>query len=157
MESIGQGIAYRTIDGCSRELNDLDIHWIYQSYDNAKQEFYDLTKEFGSLIIDCHSFPSDVAPDIDICVGFNEDETKPSDEVINLIVEHFRVAGYKVGINEPYSNSVCSSITPQKIQTKTIMLEINKAVYLKSDGITPGENFYRLKRLIDNLYSKLLQ
>ena len=157
MESIGQGIAYRTIDGCLRELNDLDIHRIYQSYDNAKQIFYDLTKESGSLIIDCHSFPSDMAPGIDICIGFNEDETKPSDEVINLIIEHFRIAGYRVGINEPYSNSVCSLIVTQGPQTKTIMIEINKAVYLKSDGTTPSEDFDKIKQLIDNLYGKLLR
>ena len=157
MEKIGQGIAYRTIDECSRNLSDLEIHEIYQSYDIAKQTFYDLTTETDCLIIDCHSFPSDIAPDIDICLGVNEDETKPSNEIIDLITKHFRTAGYTVAINTPYSNSICSSTATQKNPTKTIMIEVNKSVYLMPDGITPGENFDIINQHMDNLYSKLLQ
>jgi hypothetical protein len=37
------------------------------------------------------------------------------------------------------------------------MIEINKAVYLDADGITPGKNFDKLKLLIDELYGRLLR
>lgn len=156
MEMVGQGIAYRTIDGCIRELNENELYGIYQSYGQARQTFYDMAKTPGTLIIDCHSFPSDLAPEIDVCIGFNDDDNKPLQKTINLVVDHFRMGGYSVGINDPYSNSVCVSMNPEKDRTKTIMIEINKSVYLQSDGITIGEDFNRVNDLISNLYNKLL-
>lgn len=157
MEDIGQGIAYRTIDGCSRELSDADLQKVYESYHQARQAFYDIAKDPSTLIIDCHSFPSDLAPEVDICIGFNEDDTKPSQEIIDMVASHFRSAGYSVGINNPYSNSVCASMDPNKARTKTFMIEVNKAVYLQSDGITPGEKFSNLKTSLSELYDILLQ
>lgn len=59
----------------------------------------------GSLIIDCHSFPSDLA-DIDICIGYNDDASKPEQEMIDKATHLFDRAGYKVGLNNPYSNSI---------------------------------------------------
>lgn len=156
MEKLGQGIAYRTIEGCTRELTDIETHRIYQSYDEAKQRFYDLASAPDTLIIDCHSYPSYLAPEIDFCIGFNEDDTKPTQETIDMIIGHFREAGYSVGINNPYSNSVCASMDPQKARTKTIMIEVNKSVYLQKDEITPGEKFDEIKQLIECLYNKLL-
>ena len=157
MEDVGQGIAYRRIDGCSRELSDADLQNVYESYHQAKQAFYNLAKDPDTLIIDCHSFPSDLAPEIDICIGFNEDDTRPSQEIIDMVASYFRSAGYSVGINNPYSNSVCASMDPNKARTKTIMIEVNKAVYLQTDGITPGDMFYKLKTLLSGLYDTLLQ
>ena len=60
--------------------------------------------------------------------------TKPSQEIIDMVASHFRSAGYTVGINNPYSNSVCASMDPNKARTKTIMIEVNKAVYLQPDA-----------------------
>jgi N-formylglutamate amidohydrolase len=157
MERIGQGIAYRSIDGCCRELSEEETRQILQTYAEAREAFYNMANEPGTLIIDCHSFPADLAPETDICIGFNEDDTRPQQEVIDMIAGHFREAGYSVGINEPYSNSVCASMDPNKARTKTIMIEINKAVYLDADGITPGKDFDKLKSLIDELYGKLLR
>ena len=156
MERIGQGIAYRSIDGCCRELSEEETRQILQTYAEARETFYNMANEPGTLIIDCHSFPADLAPETDICIGFNEDDTRPQQEVIDMIAVHFREAGYSVGINEPYSNSVCASMDPNKARTKTIMIEINKAVYLDANGITPGKNFDKLKLLIDELYGRLL-
>ena len=157
MEDVGQGIAYRTIDGCSRELSDTDLQNVYESYHQAKQAFYNLAKDSDTLIIDCHSFPSDLAPEIDICIGVNDDDTKPSQETVDLVANHFRKAGYSIGLNNPYSNSVCASMDPNKARTKTLMIEVNKAVYLQPDGITPGSTFCKLKALLSDLYNILLQ
>jgi hypothetical protein len=54
MEDKGQGITYRSIDGCIRELNKASLDEIYQSYWDARQMFYDIAKEQDTLIIDCH-------------------------------------------------------------------------------------------------------
>lgn len=40
--------------------------------------------------------------------------------------------------------------------TKTIMIEVNKSVYLAPDGITPGSSFNKIHHLIEELYLKLL-
>ena len=44
-------------------------------------------------------------PDIDIYIGWNEDETKPTQDVLDLVVEYFRNLGYSVGLNAPFSNA----------------------------------------------------
>jgi hypothetical protein len=38
----------------------------------------------------------------------------------------------------------------------TLMIEVNKRVYLKSDGKTPNEDFDQINRIIKDLYAKLL-
>lgn len=57
------------------------------------------------MLIDCHSFPSNEA-DIDICIGYNEDWSKPNDFTLNLVRDTFKNAGYSVVFNKPYSNSI---------------------------------------------------
>lgn len=100
-----------------------------------------LTSE--SLLIDCHSFPEDLAPDVDICIGFNEDWSKPDDEMLELVVSHFS-SHYNVEINNPYSNS----LTPDcGFHYKSLMIELNKKIY--AQGI---EN---IKDCINALYKKL--
>ena len=70
----------------------------------------------------CHSFPSHLS-DVDICIGYNEDRSKPCKETIETAVNIFEDAGYKVGINHPYSNSE----TPDcPFHYKSMMIEVNK-------------------------------
>ena len=150
MEKIGQGIAYRFIEGCERVLTDAQIAEIYSKYDSIHASLEDVAKP-GSLIIDCHSFPADLNDEIDICIGFNEDATKPHDDVLNLVTEHFAIAGLKVGINTPYSNSM-----RVEKDIPTLMIEVNKRVYLQDDGKTPNTDFAKINSLIGCLYTKLL-
>ena len=150
MESIGQGIVYTRIEGCTRELSEQQKEEIHKAYSDVHEQLEALA-ESGSLIIDCHSFPNDLAPDTDICVGFNDDDSYPSDEIINLVVEHFRNAGFKVGINDPYSNAM-----RVKASIPTLMIEFNKGVYLQSDGKTLKEDWTNINDLILSLYENLL-
>ena len=151
MESIGQGIAYTRIEGCSRVLSEHQKDEIHEAYSDVHEQLEALAGS-GSLIIDCHSFPSDLAPDTDICVGFNDDDSYPSDEIINIVVEHFKNAGFKVGINDPYSNSM-----RVKASIPTFMIEFNKAVYLQPDGKTLKEEWKNINELIQSLYLILLE
>ena len=83
------------------------------------------------MLLDCHSFPEEMG-DVDICIGFNEDWSKPAKETIDMAVNHFLDHGFSVGVNEPYSNSE----TPQcNFRYHSLMLEINKRVYLKPGSI----------------------
>ena len=111
------------------------------------------------LIIDCHSFSSlpnllcSNPPDIDICIGYNDDETCPTNVVIGNIVQHFKSRGYKVGINEPFSNSKTFSVP---IRYNTVMIEVNKRLYMDESTLEKTDGFNRLKRDIQSLYETLL-
>ncbi len=87
----------------------------------------------GTLLIDCHSFSSmptllNATPsDINICIGYNDDETCPNKVTIGNIIQHFKSKGYKVGVNEPFSNSKTFSVP---LQYHSVMLEVNKITWL---------------------------
>ena len=71
-----------------------------------RAEILDAASDDITLIVDCHSFPSDLAPNVDICIGFNEDLSKPSNPIIDMVAETFRDAGYLVALNRPYANAL---------------------------------------------------
>ena len=112
------------------------------------------------LLIDCHSFSAlpnmlnSTPPDIDICIGFNDDETCPDKVVIGNIVQYFKSLGYKVGINEPFSNSKTFSV-PSKYHS--VMIEVNKRLYMNEQNLEKNEGFERLKKDIHSLYEVLLK
>lgn len=150
MEDIGQGIVYKTFDSYHREIPEayeqklLDLwHWHQDRLRNALQK--------DALLLDCHSFPEELS-DVDICIGYNEDWSKPSQETIEMVVNHFMDYGYKVGVNYPYSNSE----TPDcDFGYHSLMLEVNKKAYLKSGSICLINN--GLRDIITRLQDRLLQ
>ena len=105
-----------------------------------------------SLIIDCHSFPSDLA-DIDICIGYNDDASRPDQEMIDSVARLFDGAGFKVGLNNPYSNS----ITPKKpIDYKSLMIEVNKRCYMNERTLARTVGYNIISGLVNNLYHDVL-
>ena len=105
----------------------------------------------GALLLDCHSFPSEQS-DIDICIGYNEDWSKPEKETIVLAFFLFEDFGYKVGINEPYSNSE----TPDcPFSYQSMMLEVNKRIYMEPGSLQLKPSpAYKLS--VRNLMARLL-
>ena len=130
LELHGQGIVYKQFDGYTRtvpEENEAQLlglwHWHQQRLRENLCE--------GALLLDCHSFPSEMS-DVDICIGFNEDWSKPHKETIELAVNLFEDNGYKVGINEPYGNSE----TPDcPFSYQSMMLEVNKRAYMEDGSL----------------------
>jgi N-formylglutamate amidohydrolase len=108
----------------------------------------------GALLLDCHSFPSEMS-DVDICIGFNEDWSKPHKDTLELAVNLFEDNGYKVGINEPYSNSE----TPDcPFEYQSMMLEVNKKVYMEPDSLRikqPDSKKTNVRDLMNKLLSDL--
>lgn len=155
LEKEGRGILYTNVNGHLRDYLDKDkceqLMNLRKEYLNSiSQELTDST-----LLIDCHSFNNDVAKDIDICIGFNNDGSKPNEEVINGIASIFRLAGYKVVFNKPYSNS----ITPKSECTyKSIMIEVNKKLYLKNGNEINVDTKYapKLSDTIKKVYDFVL-
>lgn len=112
------------------------------------------------LLIDCHSFSAlpnllnSNPPDIDICIGYNDDETCPNKVVIGNIVQYFKSLGYKTGINEPFSNS---KTFPSPVAYHSVMIEVNKRLYMDEHTFEKTKRFDKLKQDIKTLYDILLK
>ena len=153
LEQHGQGIVYKQFDGYTRTVPEENEKQLLGLWHWHQQRLRDnLCK--GALLLDCHSFPSEMS-DVDICIGYNEDWSKPNKETIELAVSLFEDCGYKVGINEPYSNSE----TPDCPFTyQCMMLEVNKRAYMEDGTLCLKRNsVYRktIRDLMTNLLSKL--
>lgn len=113
-----------------------------------------------TLLIDCHSFSSmptllnESPSDIDICIGYNDDETRPNKVTIGNIIQHFKAKGYKVGVNEPLSNSKTFSVP---VKYHSVMLEVNKRLYMNDQTHEKTEGFKQLKLDIEAMYDLLLK
>lgn len=154
LETEGQGIVYTRFHDIYRHLNDGEFRILMSLYKQYVEELSDDIEEH-SLVIDCHSFPDDIADDLsDICIGYNEDFSKPDNATINTIVDTFDAYGFTTKQNYPYSNS----ITPNKSTHYTsIMIEINKRVYLDKDNTIIPVAFNRLISAVKEIYNKLLR
>ena len=104
------------------------------------------------LIVDCHSFPSDLDDEVDVCIGFNEDSSRPGDDVLESLKGRFSAAGYKTSFNRPYSNS----IAPIGYRGHSVMIEISKRCYLAEDEIAIGPGFESMHNMLVSIYSELL-
>ena len=120
-----------------------------------------ILRSVSPLVIDCHSFSSrpnllDNEPpkDIDICIGFNEDITKPDKVVIGNICKYFSDCGYHIGINKPFSNSKTFPLPSNSYHS--VMIEVNKRLYMNESTLEKTEGFTKLHNEIQDLYKKLL-
>jgi len=130
MEAIGQGIVYRYFDNHVRMVPEATEKRLLRLWHWHQQRLKEALCE-GALLLDCHSFPS-VMGDVDICIGYNEDWSKPAKDTLEFAANLFEENGYKVGFNEPFSNSE----TPDcPFRYQSMMLEINKRVYMSEDSL----------------------
>ncbi len=151
MEAIGQGILYANFHGHHRHLtHDQKKSLMALYFDHINALKAELTSD--SLIIDCHSFPEHVGPDVDICIGYNEDWSKPPVKIIEMVGDVFTNTGYRIAYNEPYGNSISPEMN---FNYHSIMIEVNKALYLDRDSNKKLE-FQKLQSILQSLYSSLL-
>ncbi len=145
LNAAGQGILYERFGRCNRVISGRE------SLMNEYHGFiWSLSSELipDSLIVDCHSFPSDLA-DVDICIGYNDDDSKPEKELLDRVERLFDTAGFRVGLNNPYPNS----ITPKMpIDYKSLMIEVNKRCYMneRTLGRTIGHDI--ISGLLNDTY-----
>ena len=93
--------------------------------------------------------------DVDVCIGFNEDWSRPDKETIEMSVNLFEENGYKVGVNNPYSNSETPACP---FPYQSMMLEVNKKAYMEKDSLRLKNSLqYRrnIREVIAILLSKL--
>ena len=167
LEDKGLGISYhRTVDSDYLPFEDRSFSRLNEAFKyyadfhaDVSKRIVEMTSMNKILLIDCHSFSAlpnllnPTPPDIDICIGYNDDETRPYTKTIDYIVQYFKSLGYKVGINEPFSNS---KTFPVPVEYHSVMIEVNKRLYMNEQTLDKIDSFYKLKHDIQSLYNLLL-
>lgn len=157
LEKAGIGVHYaleRTI-GTDREA--------FRLYEEHQHRLAQAILNGGdhTLLVDCHSFsqrPNALQPDtsgfddIDVCIGFNEDWSKPG-HAIDYLVGEFERRGYRVRINYPFSNSKAFEM-PKRYHS--IMIEVNKRVYMDEETGERGKGFLALQEAIGDALEGML-
>lgn len=132
-------------------------------FDNHHKLLNQLTQEKldkydKCTIIDCHSFSNErywFHNDIelpDICIGFEDFH------VDKTLVENIKniFQNYNISINKPYGGSlVPTNYWNKDKRVKSVMIEINKKLYLQSDNITKNKNFNKIQLLLTQLAIKI--
>ena len=152
LESIGQGIVYTRFKTLKRSLSTQDESWARRTYCEHIEHLRAHITDGRTLLLDCHSFPSDLS-DVEVCIGFNDDWSRPSDETIDTIISAFNREGYKIGINRPYSNSIAPT---SRFAYKSVMIELNKSTYMDDLVRMNVAKAGRIRKTINELYSYLL-
>ena len=156
MSKIGQGVYYeKYLDGTDINRTDTkyDIKSVYDTHHTLLNYVSaNLIKKYGScLIVDCHSF-NDRYDVPDICIGLNNDKNDVDPVTLSKIIKHFNDNGYSTDINNPYTGSIYPSNYKHK-NLKTVMIEINKRVYLNDDFSKDVIKFEKLNNVIKKLFN----
>ncbi len=121
-------------------------------------------EKFGRcLIIDCHSFPSKPLPyetgdnsaRPDICIG--SDEVHSPNALVQEACKHFQEALLDVSVNKPFSGSIVPSTYYGKPNTgvHSIMVEVNRKLYMREDTGEKNEDFERIQAIINGFLMKM--
>ena len=155
----GSPATRRSIFGISEQA-DAKLRQLYTAYQiSAASKLCELE---SPLLIDCHSF-SEYSTQlceigfeescIDICLGFNEDASKPDDETIQMVIGYFMDRGYTVGVNFPFSNA--KTFCTGNHRYHSLMIEVNKRLYMDERTLSKAEGFARLRSDLQELYPLL--
>lgn len=151
LEKIGQGIVYSSFEGIGRNITGTEI--IYRSYYLGHKAAVIKELTTSSILIDCHSFPSDLS-DVEVCIGFNDDWSMPDKDLLSQIESMFRSRGYKTAFNKPYSNSYAPKT---RFGYPSLMIELNKSTYMDADGSMDHEKSEKIMTAIREMYEMILR
>lgn len=170
MAKIGMGCIYeKDSNGNSFiTVNDQYRNTVISNYyDKHHQLLRDLTEKMIKLydrcyIVDLHSFSDDFVFKIfgvdncpDICIGYQKEFR--NEELLKLTIYHFKKYHYKVGINYPYKGSM----VPDKYyhtkdsRVNSIMIELNKRIYLDKNEKLNASKYNRLKECMDEYFKSV--
>lgn len=154
LEIIGQGRLYtKSHSGAVRTVPmDKSAQWLQVWREYREQIVSAAADASRPLLLDCHSFPADLAPAVDVCLGWNEDASRPPDEVIATAQAAFQSQGFRVACNIPYGNS----ILPESWHGPTMLVELNKAIYLNERNLSLLPSANRVGEALHRLYEMML-
>ena len=114
------------------------------------------------MIIDCHSFPK-----TSLFKGLNQhgnranfnigtDKFHMPLDLVKKSEEYFSALGYTVGIDWPYSGSIVTMEYYQKDKrVMSIMLEVNRALYLEGDTNSKSCDYNKTKETVQGFLTFL--
>lgn len=164
MASFNRGAFYKVLnDGKTIFRNNINIDLldIYTQYHKELSKAVELVKKENKepFIIDCHSFNEqpfcfDSCKDIenrkvDFCFGYNNKEDIPK-IVFSKIEIWAKENNFSYAFNVPYSGSITTDNC-----NKSLMIEVNKRIYLEKDNITPKKYMRVIKSAISDLLKSL--
>lgn len=165
MDKFGRGFYYtKTNDGKElRSFSEKDRSYILENYYNPyHKEVTSIVDEILNKnnivhIIDCHSFNDKkfsferegLRPDI--CLGVDEYHTPKY--LVDYLKNIFESYNFKVEINFPHSEA----FVPLKYyhldnRIKSIMIEINKKLYMNDDKIINSGKLHKLNEIINDIF-----
>ena len=163
MSKLGMGAVYerfdngdllRNVTATLREKIIKDYYWKHHNtFSDAVKE--QLNKENSCLIIDCHSYPStpvirdldqtSIRPDFNIGI----DLYHTPKELISASIKFFEQKGYSLGVDWPYSGTIVPMDYYQKNKNvHSIMLEVNRELYLKEPSNEKSNQFEETKKVV---------
>ena len=165
MYQYGMGVLYELCDDgrmmreVTPELKAKLLNGYYlKHHSNLNAAVNQQLNSFGkALIIDCHSYPSkplnrdlDKQPNRpDFNIGTDSYHTPQ--HLIDLSIAYFKNAGYTLGVNYPYKGALVPMEHYKKNnQVQSIMLEINRALYLNEPSNIRSDNYNEIKKVTAN-------
>lgn len=164
MAKYGMGVLYEKSDSgeeirkVTPELKEKILQSYYWKHHNKFSAAVNKQLEsFGKVtIIDCHSYPGQPLkrdldqnpkrPDFNI----GTDSFHTSKELIDLSVSFFKNAGYTLGVDWPYKGSIVPLEHYQKNKNVfSIMLEINRSLYLNEPTNQKSESYEQIKQTVN--------
>lgn len=171
MAKIGMGVIYTSTSSCGilrTQIEPLERETLLDLYyrphhRNLTETVEKLLKSAGrALIIDCHSFsgkpwPYELNQDYDrpdICIGTDQYHT--SDQLLDVTRKEFGSLGYSVKIDSPFSGSIVPLKHFRKERkVESIMIEVNRGLYMNEDTGEKNGNFLKLKKDIEKVLTQL--
>ncbi|WP_347175539.1 N-formylglutamate amidohydrolase [Polaribacter uvawellassae] len=171
MAKVGMGVLYEKTDEnqimriISSELKEKILKEYYFKHHSklniAVKKQLKLNKR--ALILDCHSFPDipmkrsqhKIVPRPDYNIGTDKFHTPK--RLIDISVDFFKKRNLTLGIDFPFSGSIVPMEYYQKNKNvESIMLEINRKLYLKEGTNEKSENYKKTKKIVKE-YIELLK
>jgi N-formylglutamate amidohydrolase len=164
MDSYGRGLYYtHTIDNKKLRKFDYSDYWdvltnyfipYHSNLTDVVQSI--LNKNGQAIIIDCHSFNDNRlwyendSNRPDICIGIDNFHTP--NFLTFYLINHFKKYGLTVETNNPYSGSLVPTKFYQKdVNVQSIMIEINKRLYMTNDTKLNNDKVQWLNGIIKEL------
>lgn len=142
----GQGICYTkgTADNNIIVTNESEMKELYNEWHKNFNILVgkSLSYKDNVIIVDCHSYnPSEGDPDI--CIGTNDENS----ELPKNVQTYIESLGYNTKINKPFAGSIVPSQYINNENVQSIMIEVNKNLYLNQD-LTKSDDFEKTKEML---------
>ena len=152
LDEVGRGIIYTNVAGCTRRVDDkLGLMTLYDEHHRLISE----SVVDGSMLIDCHSFSSSTNSENDVCIGFNDDETRPDGAILDMIVAEFSryVPKSRIALDFPFSNSTANA---NGARHQSMKIGIKKFVYMNEGTLELKADWYKINAVLNSIYRNIL-